>query len=100
MHIFLLFLGMFFLFIILYSLLYNNNNTFPVMYKEGLTPFNNEFKSNIVPISLSDLEKEVEDISGNVVDLKKQVEQIIISQGNYLSKNLPAEPNISLASVS
>ena len=99
MHIFLLFLGMFFLFIILYSLLYNNH-TFPIIYKEGLTPFNNEFKSNIVPISLSDLEKEVEDISGNVVDLKKQVDQIIISQGKYLSKNAPAEPNISLASVS
>ena len=97
MHIFLLFLGMFFLFIIFYSLLYN---TFPIIYKEGLTPFNSQLKSNKLPISLSDLEKEVEDISGNVVDLKKQVDQIVISQANYLSKNAPAEPNISLASVS
>jgi hypothetical protein len=70
------------------------------MHKEGLTPFNPENKSKVVPISLYDLEKEVEDISGNVVNLKKQVDQIVVSQANYLSKNQPAEPNISLASVS
>ena len=95
MNIFLLFLGFFFLFIIFYSHL-----SYFSFYKEGLTPFNIENKNSVVPISLTALEKKVEDLSGNVVDLKKQVDQIIISQANYLSQNKPPEPNISLASVS
>lgn len=104
MNIFLLFLGflgIFFLFIIFYSFFYYFP-LFPLfpMHKEGLTPFNPENKSKVVPISLYDLEKEVEDISGNVVNLKKQVDQLVISQANYLSKNQPAQPNISLSSVS
>jgi hypothetical protein len=95
MNIFLLLIGLFFLFIIFYSILSN----FSIL-KEGLTPFNNENTSTIVPISLTDLEKEVNDISGNVVNLKKQVDQITITMGDYFSKNKIPEPNISLAAVS
>ena len=42
----------------------------------------------------------MEDLSGNMVDLKKTVDQLVASQADYLSKNPLPEANISLESVS
>jgi hypothetical protein len=95
MDILLFFIGLFFLFILFYSFA-----TYFATLKEGLTPFDLENKNTLAPISLTDLEKEVEDISGNVANLKKQVDQIIVTQGDYFSKNPPPAPKISLAAVS
>lgn len=104
MNIFLFLIGLFFLFIIIYSIYPSISPSlsrlFHPILKEGLTPVDIENENTIEPISLTDLEKEVEDISGNVVNLKNQVEQIIISQGDYLSKHPLPEPNISLDAVS
>ena len=84
------FLIFFFLFLIIYQI--------SLHFKEGLTPMNPDVSGNTV--SLSDLEKEVQDLSGNVGNLQTQVNSILQSQNAYLSKNTPAEPNISLEAVS
>ena len=59
--------------------------------------FNN---NNLVPISLTNLEKQVEDISGNVVDLKKQVDVLIKGQAAFLDNKAPPPLDISMKSVS
>jgi predicted PurR-regulated permease PerM len=83
----------FFLFLIIYSLFFQ--------FKENLTPMNPDVSGNTFsPISINELEKEVEDLSGNIGNLQSQVNTILESQNAYLSKNTPDEPNISLQSVS
>lgn len=99
MNLFLLLLGLFFLLIILYPFL-NFKSYFPFYNREGLTPFDNENNNTVVPISLSDLEKKVEDLSGNVFDLNNTVDQLVVSQADYLSKNPLPQANISLSAVS
>ena len=41
---------------------------------------------------LTGLNKEVQDISGNVANLTKQVDDLVKAQEDYLAQNLPAEP--------
>ena len=41
---------------------------------------------------ISGLKQEVDDISGNMVNLTKQVDDLVQSQQDYLDQNLPAEP--------
>lgn len=41
---------------------------------------------------ISGLKQEVDDISGNVVNLTKQVDDLVQAQQDYLAQNLPAEP--------
>lgn len=42
--------------------------------------------------NISGLKQEVQDISGNVANLTKQVEDLVKAQEDYLAENLPAEP--------
>ena len=42
--------------------------------------------------SVSGLNQEVQDISGNVANLTKQVDDLVKAQEDYLAQNLPAEP--------
>ena len=41
---------------------------------------------------ISGLKQEVDDISGNMVNLTKQVDDLVQAQEDYLAQNLPAEP--------
>ena len=41
---------------------------------------------------ISGLKQQVDDISGNMVNLTKQVDDLVQSQQDYLDQNLPAEP--------
>jgi hypothetical protein len=41
---------------------------------------------------ISGLKQQVEDISGNMVNLTKQVDDLVQAQQDYLAQNLPAEP--------
>jgi predicted PurR-regulated permease PerM len=41
---------------------------------------------------ISGLKQEVDDISGNMVNLTKQVDDLVEAQADYLAQNLPAEP--------
>jgi hypothetical protein len=41
---------------------------------------------------ISGLKQQVDDISGNMVNLTKQVDDLVQSQEDYLAQNLPAEP--------
>ena len=41
---------------------------------------------------ISGLKQEVDDISGNMVNLTKQVDDLVQAQQDYLAQNLPAEP--------
>ena len=41
---------------------------------------------------ISGLKQEVDDISGNMVNLTKQVDDLVQAQADYLAQNLPAEP--------
>ena len=41
---------------------------------------------------ISGLKQQVDDISGNMVNLTKQVDDLVQSQQDYLAQNLPAEP--------
>ena len=41
---------------------------------------------------ISGLKQEVDDISGNVVNLTKQVDDLVQAQQDYLAQNLPSEP--------
>ena len=38
------------------------------------------------------MKQQVDDISGNMVNLTKQVDDLVQSQEDYLAQNLPAEP--------
>ena len=90
----------FFLFLIIYQVSISLH-FFKEFDREGLTPINPDVSGNTFsPISIDQLEKEVQDLSGNVVKLQSQVNSILESQNAYLTKNTPAEPNISLRSVS
>ena len=51
-------------------------------------------------IRISNLEKEFEDLSGNVASLQTQVDGLVQAQQQYASQNAPTPPNISLESVS
>ena len=42
--------------------------------------------------NISGLKQEVEDISGNMINLTKQVDDLVQAQQDYLAQNLPAEP--------
>ena len=42
--------------------------------------------------NISGLKQEVEDISGNMINLTKQVDDLVQAQADYLAQNLPAEP--------
>ena len=42
--------------------------------------------------NISGLKQEVDDISGNMVNLTKQVDDLVQAQADYLAQNLPAEP--------
>ena len=42
--------------------------------------------------NISGLNQEVQDISGNVANLTKQVDDLVEAQADYLAQNLPAEP--------
>ena len=90
----------FFLFLIIYQIS-SSLHFFKEFNIEGLTPINPDVSgNNFSPISIDQLEKEVQDLSGNVGNLQSQVKSIMQSQNAYLSKNTPAEPNISLKAVS
>ena len=41
---------------------------------------------------ISGLKQQVDDISGNMVNLTKQVDDLVQAQEDYLAQNLPAEP--------
>ena len=41
---------------------------------------------------IAGLKQEVDDISGNMVNLTKQVDELVQAQEDYLAQNLPAEP--------
>ena len=41
---------------------------------------------------ISGLKQQVDDISGNMVNLTKQVDDLVKAQEDYLAQNLPAEP--------
>jgi hypothetical protein len=41
---------------------------------------------------ISGLDQQVKDISGNMVNLTKQVDDLVQAQQDYLAQNLPAEP--------
>lgn len=41
---------------------------------------------------ISGLKQQVNDISGNLVNLTKQVDDLVQAQQDYLAQNLPAEP--------
>jgi predicted PurR-regulated permease PerM len=41
---------------------------------------------------ISGLKQEVDDISGNMITLTKQVDDLVQAQEDYLAQNLPAEP--------
>ena len=41
---------------------------------------------------ISGLKQQVDDISGNMVNLTKQVDDLVQAQQDYLAQNLPAEP--------
>lgn len=66
--------------------------------REALTPMDPDASGNT--FSLTDLGNQVQDLSGNVGELQSQVYSILESQNAYLTKNTPAEPNISLKAVS
>ena len=87
----------FFLFLIIYQISLHFLKEFD---REGLTPMdpNSDAKENT--FSLTDLGNQVQDLSGNVGELQSQVYYILQSQSAYLSKNAPAEPDISLKAVS
>ena len=88
----------FFLFLIIYQISLHFLKEFD---REALTPMDPDASGNIFSsISINQLEKEVQDLSGNVGNLQSQVNSILESQSAYLSKNAPAEPNISLKAVS
>jgi len=42
--------------------------------------------------NISGLKQEVNDISGNVANLTKQVDDLVKAQEDYLAEKLPAEP--------
>jgi cell division protein FtsB len=94
MNFLVFFLLFFFLFLIIYQI-YSFYSEYGI---EGLTPINPDISGNTV--SLDSLQNEVQDLSGNVGNLQTQVNAILQSQNAYLSKNTPAEPNISLQSIS
>ena len=94
MNFLVFFLLFFFLFLIIYQI-YLYYSEYGI---EGLTPINPDVSGNT--ISLVSLQKEVQDLSGNVGNLQTQVNSILKSQSSYLSKNTPAAPNISLQSIS
>ena len=97
MNFLVFFLLFFFLFLIIYQI-YLYYSEYGI---EGLTPMNPDISGNTLsPISLVSLQKEVQDLSGNVGDLQTQVNTILQSQSAYLNKNAPAEPNISLQAIS
>lgn len=68
--------------------------------REALTPIDPDTDASGNTFSLTDLGNQVQDLSGNVGDLQSQVYSILQSQSAYLSKNAPAEPDISLKAVS
>ena len=41
---------------------------------------------------ITGLKQQVDDISGNMVNLTKQVDDLVQAQEDYLAQNLPAEP--------
>jgi len=41
---------------------------------------------------ISGLKQQVDDISGNMINLTKQVDDLVQAQQDYLAQNLPAEP--------
>ena len=41
---------------------------------------------------VSGLKQQVDDISGNMINLTKQVDDLVQAQADYLAQNLPAEP--------
>lgn len=41
---------------------------------------------------ISGLKQQVNDISGNLINLTKQVDDLVQAQQDYLAQNLPAEP--------
>jgi|688.fasta_scaffold281273_3 hypothetical protein len=41
---------------------------------------------------VSGLKQQVDDISGNMINLTKQVDDLVQAQQDYLAQNLPAEP--------
>ena len=83
----------FFLFLIIYQISLH-------FFKEALTPMDPDVDASGNTFSLTDLGNQVQDLSGNVGDLQSQVYSILQSQSAYLSKNTPAEPDISLKAVS
>ena len=42
--------------------------------------------------NITGLKQQVDDISGNMVNLTKQVDDLVKAQEDYLAQNLPAEP--------
>jgi predicted PurR-regulated permease PerM len=42
--------------------------------------------------NITGLKQQVDDISGNMVNLTKQVDDLVQAQEDYLAQNLPAEP--------
>jgi uncharacterized protein YlxW (UPF0749 family) len=97
MKILIFFLILFFTFLIFYQL-FNQ-----IFLREGLTTNTNNIQDDDPSgnsTSLSNLEKEVQDLSGNVANLQTQVNGLISAQQQYATKNAPDPPNISLQSVS
>jgi len=87
----------FFLFLIIYQIFVHFFKEFD---REALTPMDPDVDASGNTFSLTDLGNQVQDLSGNVGELQSQVYSILESQSAYLSKNAPAEPDISLKAVS
>jgi len=79
----------FFIILIIYQifLAHFSNSTI-----EGLENYKESDKND--PYNVSGLKQEIQDISGNVANLTKQVDDLVKAQEEYLAEKLPAEPPV------
>ena len=100
-----LFLILFFLFLIFYQifnkLFIDYDYGYPYL-REGLATNINNIQEDPSgnSVALTNLEKEVHDLSGNVTNLQTQVDGLVIAKIQFATQTAPAPPNISLQSVS
>ena len=70
----------------------NNKNSYGKHIKSAkhLSLFPKEEKE--IDINVVEQKQQVDDISGNMINLTKQVDDLVQAQADYLAQNLPAEP--------
>jgi hypothetical protein len=107
-HILILWLILFFIYLILSQIFVEKGGyRYIVLFREGLetttTPddsSNTNITDNILNTRITNIEKEITDLSGNVVNLQTQVDGLVQAQQQYATQTAPAPADISLESVS